>query len=41
MPSADFITQLNDSKKLTEKNREKLYAEIIEMSRGENPKLFF
>ena len=41
MPDQAFIDQLNDSKKLTEKKREKLYGEIIEMSRGENPKLFF
>ena len=41
MPDKEFIAQLNDSKKLTEKKREKLYTEIIEMSRGENPKLYF
>jgi ribonuclease HII len=32
---------LNDSKKLTEKKRDELYKELIEMSRWKNPKIFF
>ena len=32
MPSADFVSKLNDSKKLTEKKREELYTELIQMS---------
>ncbi len=31
-PSKDFIKKINDSKKLTEKKREELYKELIEMS---------
>jgi ribonuclease HII len=41
MPSQDFLSQINDSKKLNEKKREELFAELIEYSRWENPKLFF
>lgn len=37
----DFLKRLNDSKKLTEKRREKLYKELIEFSRWKNPKIFF
>jgi len=31
-PSRDFISQVNDSKKLSEKKREELYGKLIEMS---------
>lgn len=41
MPSKEFISKLNDSKKLTEKKREELFEELIEFSRWENPKVFF
>jgi len=52
MPEKEFLNELNDSKKLTEKKREKLYKKLIEMSissppaRGELeggiiPKVFF
>ncbi len=41
MPSKDFLEKLNDSKKLTEKKREELYNELIQMSILENPKIFF
>jgi ribonuclease HII len=33
MPSQDFLSQINDSKKLNEKKREELFAELIEYSR--------
>jgi ribonuclease HII len=33
MPKKSFIEKLNDSKKLTEKKRDELYKELIEMSR--------
>lgn len=41
MPNKDFLLQLNDSKKLTEKKREELYEQLVELSRWENPKVFF
>lgn len=41
MPSEDFISSLNDSKKLSEKKRNKIFWELIEMSRWEEPKIFF
>ena len=41
MPSKKFISRLNDSKKLSEKKREGLYWELIEMSRGAKPQIFF
>lgn len=41
MPSDDFLEQINDSKKLSEKKREKLYKKLIEMSVCDNPKVFF
>lgn len=40
-PSGEFIQSLNDSKKLSEKKRDELYAQLIEMSRWENPQIFF
>jgi len=41
MPDDKFLKQINDSKKLSEKKREKLYNELIEISLGEKPKVFF
>ncbi|MBF0913609.1 epoxyqueuosine reductase QueH [Candidatus Gracilibacteria bacterium] len=40
-PEDNFLEKLNDSKKLSEKNREKIFSEIIELSRGDEPKIFF
>jgi len=33
MPSQDFLSKINDSKKLNEKKREDLFDELIEYSR--------
>lgn len=41
MPSEEFISTLNDSKKLTEKKRDELYIELIEMSRWSKPQIYF
>ena len=41
MPEKSFLSRVNDSKKLTEKKREILYEELIQMSLGENPQVFF
>lgn len=41
MPDKDFIFQINDSKKLTKKKRERLFQELIEMSRWKNPQIYF
>lgn len=41
MPEKSFLERVNDSKKLTEKKREILYEELIQMSLGENPQVFF
>ncbi len=41
MPEKRFISKINDSKKLTEKKREEIYLELIEMSRWKKPKIFF
>jgi len=41
LPSKDFLLKLNDSKKLTEKTREKLYTELVQMSLWDSPKVFF
>lgn len=41
MPEKSFLETLNDSKKLTEKKREKLYQQLIAMSVWENPQVFF
>jgi ribonuclease HII len=32
MPEQEFLDQINDSKKLTEKRREELYGKLIQMS---------
>ena len=39
--SKKLLDQIWDSKKLTQKKREKIYHELIELSRGENPSIFF
>ena len=41
MPDTEFIWRLNDSKKLTEKKRNTLYAELVEKSMWENAQIFF
>ncbi len=41
IPEESFITSLNDSKKISEKQRNKLYTEIIELSRWTKPTIFF
>jgi ribonuclease HII len=33
MPENDFLSKLNDSKKLSEKKREQLFEQLIEFSR--------
>jgi len=40
-PDTVFLEQINDSKKLTEKKREKLYKELIQLSTWEKPQVFF
>jgi len=40
-PDKELLNQINDSKKLTEKKREKLYSQLIELSRWENPQVYF
>ncbi len=40
-PSKDFLEKLNDSKKISEKKREKLYEQLIEMANLEKPQIFF
>ena len=41
LPPKDFLVKINDSKKLSSKKREELYSQIIELSRWENPSIFF
>jgi len=41
MPDNDLLSQIKDSKQLTKKNRETIFLKLIELSRWENPKLFF
>lgn len=41
MPDKDFLSKINDSKKLSEKKREELFNKIIEYSILENPKVYF
>ena len=41
MPDKNFLKEINDSKKIPEKKREKLYKKLIEMSLWSIPKLFF
>lgn len=40
-PNREFLNQINDSKKISEKKREILYNQLIEFSRGDNPMVFF
>jgi len=37
MPSKDFMREVNDSKKLSEKKREELYSKLIELSQTPPP----
>ncbi len=41
MLDKDFLEKINDSKKLSEKKREKLFEKLIEFSIWENPKIYF
>lgn len=41
MPKGDFLKQITDSKKINEKNREKLFKELIDLSIWEKPFLYF
>ncbi|MFK7779598.1 MAG: ribonuclease HII [Candidatus Gracilibacteria bacterium] len=41
MPSKNFLEKIDDSKKLSEKKREKLYKILIELSLGDEPRVFF
>ena len=41
MPDLSFLKQLGDSKKISIKKRESLYKQLIEMSLGEKPTLYF
>ena len=41
MPSKKFLSKLDDSKKLTDKKRDEIYKELIEMSILDKPKVFF
>lgn len=38
---ANFLWELNDSKKLTEKKREELFTKLIQFSTWENPQVYF
>ena len=40
-PQKKFIKELNDSKKLTENKRQKLFTQLIDMSVWEKPKVLF
>ena len=41
MPDKNLLETINDSKKLTEKKREEIFKQLIELSRLEKPKVFF
>ncbi|NVP17168.1 ribonuclease HII [Candidatus Gracilibacteria bacterium] len=41
MPESILLSQINDSKKLSEKKREELFEKLIDISRGTNPSLYF
>lgn len=41
MPDNNLLSLINDSKKLSEKKRDEIYLELIELSRWDNPKVFF
>lgn len=40
-PSKALLAKINDSKKLSEKKRKELYSELVKMSSGQNPQVFF
>jgi len=40
-PKKKFLSEINDSKKLSKKKRKKLYKELIEMSLWKKPQIFF
>lgn len=40
-PDKEFLKEINDSKKISEKKREELYNKLIELSIWENPSVFF
>lgn len=40
-PSKEFLKKINDSKKITEKNREKIFEELIKLSNLDNPQIYF
>ncbi len=41
IPCKEFLEQINDSKKITEKMRHKLFEELIELSIWDNPWIYF
>jgi len=41
LPDKEFLSELKDSKKLSEKKREALYSELVRLSNGEDVKLYF
>ncbi|MDD5769864.1 MAG: epoxyqueuosine reductase QueH [Candidatus Gracilibacteria bacterium] len=41
LPDSDFLKQLNDSKKLTIKKREKIFNELVKLSNLEKPQVYF
>lgn len=41
MPESILLSQINDSKKLSEKKREELFEKLIDISRWTNPSLYF
>ncbi len=40
-PDKEFLKEINDSKKISEKKREELYNKLIQLSVWENPSVFF
>ncbi len=40
-PNKELLNKINDSKKLSEKNREEIYNELISLSSWEKPQVFF
>lgn len=40
-PDKELLSKINDSKKISEKKRDELYLELINLSRWENPSIFF
>lgn len=41
LPNSKFLSELNDSKKLTHKKREKLFLELVRLSNIEKPQVYF